>query len=690
MKVVEIDNSGSLVVFKDYPDQAALIFYSTVPDLNFKSTMGVVSTKESDEQGKYVLIIRPVKQRISISSRGYLENSLTISGLSSRDVNYYSVQPEDPKPVSGRGNLLLVSDPSGVKISIDGFPDFSERTPYTFNNYAAQSYIFQFSMDEYKTEQKVITIKKGETIRRDIVLTPSYSFLNFNIPGNTTVSIDQRRRKVSNNEPIKVEAGTIQLTLARDDYEIIDTLIITPRGETVTIDPKWTPTFGYLDFEINSENTPLSIYLDGRLKDWNNINRYQVPVGKHRLEIRSQGFQPYIDSLVIRPGSTLKIDETLNSNFGKVTANIQPADAEVWLNNNKLPLINGFYRIPAGKQILQLRRESYQREEISLDVEAGENYTLNQHLDPSYGWLKLDVKNSNGKTIQYNIDVPESYKVSNLPENVNSEDPVPLYSGNISFTVNSNSYNSTEISATITPGKTTEKSVIMYTVGQAADLERRKKLQPAVLNVKSDPLSDIYINGQRAGKSEVVENIVPGDTEITIEHPSGTASKKITLSEGELRELYLSTLPKKSVALISGILPGVGHIYTQRKRGWLYLTGTVGSALFTGWQYIEYQDKKDSFYEMQDTYNNATTLDEATDAREKLLEIETEMNNTYTILGYSAISTLSLYALSYIDLLIFKPKWGYQKNVEFRSSIGMIHVPTKRQGSLGFALDIRF
>jgi hypothetical protein len=68
MEVKQCENRGNIPLFINYPDKAALIFYTQFDNLKFRSSYGIVKEMGDPTGGKYIIIIEPVNQTMDISA----------------------------------------------------------------------------------------------------------------------------------------------------------------------------------------------------------------------------------------------------------------------------------------------------------------------------------------------------------------------------------------------------------------------------------------------------------------------------------------------------------------------------------------------------------------------------------------------------------------------------------------------
>ena len=94
MEVKPAVGAGTVPVFRDYPDDAAIIVNSSLTGLRFDSNVGVVADLSAPNEGIYRIIVRPWRQTITVTMAGYRQARFTIPASEPRSVNYYNIDPE--------------------------------------------------------------------------------------------------------------------------------------------------------------------------------------------------------------------------------------------------------------------------------------------------------------------------------------------------------------------------------------------------------------------------------------------------------------------------------------------------------------------------------------------------------------------------------------------------------------------
>lgn len=435
----------AIPVFRDYPDAAGIIIKSTITTLSFDSNVEVIANLSDPENGEYRIIVPPFRQTLIVSASGYVQLRIPIDISTPREVRFFEIKSNieeiESLGAQGTGDLVLHSSPQGAKITIEGLPDFSGRTPYTFKNYAAQSYKLKLSLQDYLDSSFVMQIK--------------------------------------------------------------------PKAETdLTI--KMIPNFGWVDFRIlNSKGESLN---DVKF-DFSGAKKVQNSSG--------------------------------NSRFAFLY----------------------------GNNTIKLSKTGYKTKELELFVSRDTLY---------------------------------------------------------------------------------RSELIMLTNSEY-------KLLPAPVTIKSDKGAHIFVNEKDFGEGIVEQEFIPGTYRIRIEHPYVNLDNEIFIRPEQAQEFYFPVLPSRKQALQYGLIPGGGHIYTKRNRGWVYLGATLLATTISAYNYAKFIQSDNDLQDALYSYNYEVHEEaEFENLRQDIEYFEYRSNKYYGLAGdYLKYAMLS-YTVSLTDLLIFRPKYGYR------------------------------
>jgi hypothetical protein len=121
--------NNRIPVFRDQPDMAAVIVNSSLTNLRLESNLEIVAILGNPNQGEYILIVRPVRQIITVNAPGFQQGRVTIAATEPRQVLYYRVEPK-PEVATNVIPTIVQITPTDAKVTIDGnLVDISKPVP---------------------------------------------------------------------------------------------------------------------------------------------------------------------------------------------------------------------------------------------------------------------------------------------------------------------------------------------------------------------------------------------------------------------------------------------------------------------------------------------------------------------------------------------------------------------------------
>lgn len=603
LEVKPEDPPSTIPVFRNYPDQAAVIIYSSLTNLDITSNMGIVADQSRPADGRYELLIGPFRQILTVRAPGYQETRISIPNLSAREVVYFSVEPKEREPVTGRGTLILRSIPEGARITVDGIPDFEQRTPYTFADWSAQSYRIRVTLDKYDPVELVISIPEGRAISRTLELLPDHGFVTIHQEGTLRVRYHGEgslsRISYTAGRPLELPVGRHTLELSRDNYETaVAEHEIQPGGRTEWR-PPMTATYGFI---VVQEQGTLRI-------------RY------HGQEVASR-----VDYQAGRP-----------------------------------------LQVPVGRHVLELTRDHYETETANITVAPGERAAWRPDSRPTYGRLRVRANT------QVRVDVADNQAPAPPP----GANYLNVEAGRKQVRVTAPDYVADEFSIDMAPGGQIDTTITLLSVAEARDLERRREQPRGVIMAAADlAATEIWVNGEMAGRGFANVTVVTGRHEVEFRHATGNRRQSVYVAPAEMEHVFIELRPSRARAVTLGtLLPGGGHIYTNRSRGYVYGAAFLGAAAGTYLMWQRYDSRNDDYhtamsdYETaQRNYRNARSREAAALYRneiEGLLydgipRLHDDRSQAFEQFRYTAIGLAAIYTINLVDILISRPQYGYR------------------------------
>jgi eukaryotic-like serine/threonine-protein kinase len=129
------------------------------------------------------------------------------------------------------------------------------------------------------------------------------------------------------------------------------------------------------------------LYLDGQPIEGLTVPDLEPEV-QHRIVARLPGFESRTTDVVLSPGEVLDLTldltrSALGPSEHDLALDLDPSDARVELDGERVTPIDGVLRVSAGEHRLRVTREGHHSADRTLDLPGGERSELHLHLDRS-------------------------------------------------------------------------------------------------------------------------------------------------------------------------------------------------------------------------------------------------------------------------------------------------------------------
>ncbi len=289
------------------------------------------SQSVSSESLYLILSHDTVAEKIAVYSYETGEEAEYSYSYATRFLNRYGDMTPAIRFVEGKVVKLGGKDSDGVLTSISLAGEVWEQTDVKRFSIDEDHGVFMIGDKKYSVQEKVVVFSNGEQVslsslsKNDVlsVVGLDSRILAINVTtGHGTLSLTNTSlfngsllklneniyAEISPNMKLELPEGNYTLTVANDGWGSSRELVIA-RGETTEIDLDTMKgegrKKGMVSFKVNAEN--IEIYIDQERID--HSQPVEVTYGTHRLEVRSEGFEPWKRYLVVNsPEATIQVE----------------------------------------------------------------------------------------------------------------------------------------------------------------------------------------------------------------------------------------------------------------------------------------------------------------------------------------------------------------------------------------------
>ena len=297
------------------------------------------------------LLVRPGEYTLSITAEGYhpYEQIVTVGDADTQQLDIRLA----PLP----GTVTLTTQPAGGEIILDELSLGS--APLIDLSLEAGIYTVEAALDRYQRWQgQLDVVGRNQSQTVDIVLLPDWATVSFSTtPSAVTASVDGQPADIT-AEGVEVLSGQRELVLSAPGFmpvtlplsvvagvdQDLGAVTLTPADATLTLDSA-PPGAGVTVDGTFAGLTPLVLPLS--------------PGDRHAISLSKAGYRGTSLSLTLSRGETASRSVTLAPELGEVRFAIEPAEAEIFINGQRVGAGSQSLSLPAVQQRIVVQLEGY-------------------------------------------------------------------------------------------------------------------------------------------------------------------------------------------------------------------------------------------------------------------------------------------------------------------------------------------
>lgn len=427
----------------------------------------------------------------------------------------------------------------------------------------------------------------------------------------------------------------------------------------LSVDPKDTGIRQTGDILVRSEPSGATIILEGLPGEYTTPYTFtNIMAQSYTMRLELDGYQPVERRIQVDPLRPNVEDVTLNLAYGFL--DIDAEGAQLFLATEDVPeeYRVGFtpgepLQLDMGTYEYRLSREHYLDAEGEFTIRPGGMVSLSPSLEPAFATLRVAANVE---------DIILSSSDNNAPP-TDSRDKINLERGVRTVEVSAGGYESIDLRIQARPGERIDTTVTLELISEARERRRREELPRGILNIEADvPDTEIYVDGERRGEGDISTAIVPKVYDVELRHHKlGTKKISIEVPPADVASEFVNMRPSRATSIfLSTIIPGSGHIYSNRRRGYLYLIGALAGTGFAGYSYYEYMEADETVDEALQRYRAAQNPDAASRLRSEVLRKHDDRRQIFDNIRLGIAAFAGVYTLQLLDIHFFSPSYGYR------------------------------
>ena len=297
------------------------------------------------------LLVRPGDYTLSIDAEGYhpYEQTVTVGDADTQQLDIRLA----PLP----GTVTLTTQPAGGEIILDELSLGS--APLIDLSLEAGIYTVEATLDRYQRWRGQIDVTgRNQSQTVDIVLLPDWANIRFSAsPSAVTASVDSQPVDITATG-VEVLSGPRELTLSAPGFMPVTLPLNVVAGVdqdlgAVTLTPA--------DATLTLESSPpgAGVTVDGTFAGLTPVVLPLSPGDSHAISLSKAGYRGTSLSLTLSRGETASRSVTLAPELGEVRFAIEPAEAEILINGQRVGTGSQSLSLPAVQQRIAVQLEGY-------------------------------------------------------------------------------------------------------------------------------------------------------------------------------------------------------------------------------------------------------------------------------------------------------------------------------------------
>ena len=297
------------------------------------------------------LLVRPGNYTLSINAEGYhpYEQTITVGDADTQQLDIRLA----PLP----GTVTIATQPAGGEIILDELS--LGAAPLVDLTLEAGVYRVEAVLDRYQRWQgQIDVVGRNQSQTVDVVLLPDWANVRFSAtPATVTASIDGQPAETTATG-VEVLSGERELTLSAPGFMPLSLPLSIVAGVDQDLGAvSLTPA----DATLTLESTPpgAGVTVDGAFAGLTPLVIPLSPGDRHAISLSRAGYLGASLSLTLARGETASRAITLKPELGEVRFAIEPAEADILINGQRVGSGSQSLSLPAVQQRIAVQLDGY-------------------------------------------------------------------------------------------------------------------------------------------------------------------------------------------------------------------------------------------------------------------------------------------------------------------------------------------
>jgi hypothetical protein len=318
--------------------------------------------------------------------------------------------------------VITLTTPDGGDIYIN---DEKKAATQWSGRLTSGEYKIEVHKPSHRPSVRAITARAGENQTIELAApAPLYGSLDVKSGGiQAAIFVDGKEHGTTPAIIPNVLMGNRIVELRAADYKPFRQTLEVREGKMETVNAALQEEDKTATLKITSNPSNALVFFNNRHIGTTPLTKTKLLAGTHEIELRANGYNPYIQALVLKEGETEVVDATLQKEAATLRITSSPSNASVSIDGTTAgttPVTKT--NLPLGKKTVSFTKDGYKPLQKTIDLMSGNNeiegvlkqkkvirtvWMLGYRFSPptSYLGVSLGVCKRVGGYVQFRTDV---------------------------------------------------------------------------------------------------------------------------------------------------------------------------------------------------------------------------------------------------------------------------------------------
>lgn len=388
----QIDGTNVIQASAEYPDNAMILVYSDIENLDFRSSVGGINQQRYNQRAnRYEILVTPQRQIIFVAARGFIEQRIALINPEPKAVFYYQVEERTGQDEI---SVFFTVKPENARLYIDNIPTEINQTVSVPSGRVK----VRIEREGYRTINEPLVISPNQVNyffeMKEVDLEVVH--IDANVQGARVVidGVEKGFTDANNRYSLFLYSGDYTVELQRSGYLSHTQTIRVFEGKTNTYQFELEKNTGVVQIYTMLEESEVFI----NRRSHNNQRRIELAPGRYLIEVAQDNYDSYFETIDVERGDEISINAELTPHTGTLQFTVSPSSANVVLKNaaggtiSRWNGINLIRNLMVGDYQLEISADGFIQQTVPLEIHRNVTERVEVTLEEGAPMSKYEIR----------------------------------------------------------------------------------------------------------------------------------------------------------------------------------------------------------------------------------------------------------------------------------------------------------